>query len=167
MRQIIKHNGGTHYTSVNFLKINISKEVLLISDAMSTINRINKTLVRRGSILYNQMAKFVDENPDLYDTDFMNVKNPIVERVDIINSKCAIRLYVKHNDGFIHVLIPFLFISDPDEYNATRKRKLSFGDKTKKQVADHYDGAIDKLQIEIDRLKREKTSMSVNSTDWQ
>ena len=134
---------------------------------MSTINKTNKALARRGSVLYNQLAKFVDENPDLYDSDFMNINNPTIEKVDIINSKCAIRLYVKHNDGFTHVLIPFLFISSPDEYKATRNRKLAFGDKTKEEVADHYDGVIDKLQIEIDRLKKEKTSMSLNITDWQ
>jgi hypothetical protein len=60
--------------------------------------------------------------------------------------------------GFI--IVPFLFISDEHAYKEARKRKLKFGkDATLADVEKHYDGKIDKLMAEVEKVKQERALM--------
>lgn len=159
------------YKSVSFVTRELKKEIAAKYDAQKIVEASSEKINTMGKKLYDQFRSFVMKNPDLYDNDFIeriSAKKYEIDDVSIAEFKKAYRITVNISPhGRRFVMVPFLFVADPDAYRNARIRKNKFGkDSTKEDVDKHYDGKIEQLQAEVEKLKLERSQM-YNADDWK
>lgn len=155
------------YKSVSHVKTMVSaNKKEMINFERKLLERKDK-LFAMGANLYNQFRAFVLKNPSLFDSDFMRYENPVITDVSASDTKKAIKVFMKYDGGRNVILIPYLFIKDPVGYKNIRAKKAAFGDKTSEQIEKHYDGEIDKLMAEVERLRGEKERFTLSDGDWE
>lgn len=153
------------YSDKKRLKLLVKSGIDEIEIAKNELKMRQSELRRVAENCIRQFKVFVTDNKDLYDSGFIDImyskKEVISVKIDndkdaiVIETRCFIgSLLGKEKTCFI--LIPMLFIEDPDQYRSKRIMQLKFKDKTLEEVNNHYDGEVKKLLEEVAKLQKEK-----------
>ena len=112
------------YTSVEFIKRTISNNTVEINRAKEVIRNAEDTINKLQESLLAQFTIFVCGNRSLYDADFVELleKGVKIQSIEIQDTKCAVKMKVASKFyGIKYVMIPFLFITAPEDYKISRK----------------------------------------------
>lgn len=133
----------------------INKLQKLLGQEMSNRNKMGRRLIE-------SFVKFVNENPDLYDQEFIGVVNGRYDFVEILindDNKCF-DIYVYYGDVNPPVkkkiVIPFLLIRDEKEYALKRYAAIALKGKSADEIGKIYDDKVEDLLGQIKELNREK-----------
>ncbi len=158
------------YTSVDSVRKNVVKFTAEIEKAEKILADNTKQLVELRSKLMLQFVDFVIKNQDIYDADFVDMLKIgfNVLEIELSNPKCAFRVTIKAaNQSIKYVMIPYLFITSPQDYRQSRVLKKQLGNGiTIKDVEKHFDGAIEKLAKEIENLKSQREVIIKSNGMW-
>ena len=149
------------YTSVEFIKRTLSNNTVEINRAKSMLKNAEDAINKLQENLLAQFTAFVCKNRSLYDADFVELLEEGVEihSIEVQNPKRAVKIKVESKIHGIHyVMVPFLFITAPEDYKISRQLQNEF-DKgaTQKTVEKHFDSEISKLLAEVEMLKKRKS----------